>query len=177
MKGPSVGFHLKNNAETYSLAYVDSLNFSWGWISNFLSKSLTTGACKYSLVCCNNLLRLCPPVFLFSLFIYLSLIFSYCTSYLETVIPILQPLYFLTPVFLKIIFNMVGCLMEIKYWGFLHQLGLSLISPFFFPIPSYFTSIFLDPPADVSVHCPSTVLSIVSESWVTSKESGEKSLR
>lgn len=51
MNGPSVGFHLKKSAEHSSLAYTDSLNFSWVSISSLRSTSPSTGGFRNSLVC------------------------------------------------------------------------------------------------------------------------------
>ena len=51
INGPSVGFHLKNKADTSSLKYMDSLNCSFDWIMSFLSISFRTGGYKNWLVC------------------------------------------------------------------------------------------------------------------------------
>lgn len=51
INGPYVGFHLKNNADTSSLKYMDSLNCSFDCKISFLSISLRTGGSKNWLVC------------------------------------------------------------------------------------------------------------------------------
>lgn len=153
MKGPSVGFHLNRRAEHSSLAYTDYLNFSWVSIKSFLSTSPNTGGLRNSLVCWISLCKLWPAFFLSRLGSFYSFLSS-TASYLQTVSPTFHPLYFLLPAFLKITLACVGCFIETKYWGFLHQLGLSFKSPFFFPFPSSFISILREPPADDSVHPP-----------------------
>lgn len=141
---------------------------------SFLYSSFRTGGYKNWLVCCNSLCKL--PTFL-SFFSALSNTFYSHPLYLQIVIPIFHPLNFFVPVFLNIIFSIVGWVKDKKYWGFLHQLGLSFISPFFLPIPSSFIYIFLEPPAVDSVHWPSTVVYKVSGNSETSSDSGESSLK
>lgn len=147
MKGPSVGFHLKNRAETSSLKYPDYLNFSWVSICSFLSMSPKTGGLRYSLVCWRSLCIFCPVAF-FYLRGYFSTFFSSAASYLQTVMPIFQPLYFFIPAFRRITLARVGCWTTTKYCGFLHHPGFSLMSPFFLPWPSSLTSILREPPAN-----------------------------
>lgn len=133
INGPSVGFHLKNRADTSSLKYMDSLNCSFDCIMSFLSISFRTGGYKNWLVCWRSLCKF--PIFLSFLDAFYNGFYSQ-PVYLQIVIPIFHPLNFLVPVFLRIIFSIVGWVSERKYWGFLHQLGLSLIPPFFLPMPS-----------------------------------------
>lgn len=174
INGPSVGFHLKNIAETSSLKYIDYLNCSFVWINNFLYSWFNTGGYRNWLVCWSSLCKL--PILL-SFFSTFYRVFYSHPKYRHIVIPIFHPLNFFVPAFLKIIFSIVGWVSDKKYWGFLHQLGLSLISPFFFPMPSSLISIFLEPPAVESVHRPSTVVDRVYGNSDTSNVSGDNRRR